>query len=127
MFLLGWYPSFVILAHYWFGDGAYSTNDRRVAIAGALLAIGLLGSPNIFEAYKDVYRGYRYDKEMRDRFAVLRASQGDGARDVTVASISRPPRTLFATDFVTDPRNFRNTCASEYFGVKSITLGTPAK
>lgn len=127
VFLLGWYPSFVVLAHSWFGDSASSATDRRVHVAGALLVIGLLGSPNIFEAYKDVYRGYRYDKEMQARFAMLRSVQGSAAMDVTVESISRPPRTLFATDFVTDPRNIRNACAADYFGVKSITLGAPSK
>jgi len=127
VFVLGWYPSFVVLAHYWFGERAALTNEIRTRIAGALLLVSLLGSPNIFEAYKDVYRGHRYAKEMRERFDMLRLNQGDGAMEVTVGSISRPPRTLFATDFVTDSRNFRNSCASEYFGVKSINLGAPTK
>jgi Family of unknown function (DUF6056) len=115
-----------VLGHFAFGDRLPSASDRRIRVAGALLVIGLLGSPNIFEAYKDVYRGYRYDKELRERFDMLRTYQGDATKEVTVPSISRPPRTLFATDFVTDPRNIRNACASEYFGVKSITLGAPA-
>lgn len=127
VFLLGWYPSFVVLAHYGFGDKLLPANEGRLRAAGALLLVGLLGSPMVFEAYKDVYRGYRYDKEMRARFALLRSVQGNPAMAVTVGSISRPPRTLFATDFTTDARNFRNTCASEYFGVESITLGAPAK
>jgi Family of unknown function (DUF6056) len=127
VFLLGWYPSFVVLAHYGFGDRIVPATEGRMRLAGVLLLVSLLGSPTIFEAYKDVYRGYRYDKEMQARFAMLRSVQGNSALDVTVGGISRPPRTLFATDFVTDPRNFRNSCASEYFGVRSITLGAPAK
>jgi len=126
-FVLGWYPSFVILAHFVFGTRALEAGSRQVELACVLLVIAILGSPTIFEAYKDVYRGYRYDREMQERFALLERHQGDGGKDVIVGSLSRPPKTLFATDFVTDASNFRNSCASEYFGVRSITLGAPAK
>ena len=71
-FLLGWYPSFVVLAHYGFGDRVIAANAGRIRGSSALLLVGLLGSPMIFEAYKDMYRGYRYDKEMQARVALLR-------------------------------------------------------
>jgi hypothetical protein len=127
VFLLGWFPSFVIVAHAIIGPRAASAGPAARNIATFVLVISLLGAPAIFDAYKDVYRGYRYAGEMAERFAALRASQGNGAIDVSVASISRPPRTLFATDVVTDAANFRNTCVAEYFGVRSVSLRAPAR
>lgn len=125
LFLLGWYPSFIILIHFLIGDKIQLDNNRPILPAAALLLISLLGSPNIFEAYKDVYRGYRYAGEMRARIDAIQAAKNRGETKIVVASVSRPPRTLFATDLETDPRNFRNTCMSEYYGVESITLGPP--
>ena len=58
--------------------------------------------------------------------AIQQAKQ-HGETDITVESLSRPPRTLFATDIATDPGNFRNQCLSEYYQVKSIRLGAPAR
>ena len=126
LFLLGGYPSFIILGHYLVGDRLLDLNNRRwMALAATLLLVHLLGTPNVFEAYKDVYRGYRYDQEMRVRRAVLQAARERGETDIVVASLSRPPRTLFATDLATDPNNFRNQCLREYYQVRSIRLGNP--
>lgn len=126
LFLLGWYPSFIILAHFLIGDKTQLDNNhnRLILPAMVLLLISLLGAPNIFEAYKDVYRGYRYAGEMRERINTIQAAKNRGETKIVVASVSRPPRTLFATDLETDPRNFRNTCMSEYFGIESIRLGS---
>ena len=126
LFLLGGYPSFIILGHYLVGDRLQHLNNRRwLALAAMLLLVHLLGTPNVFEAYKDVYRGYRYDQEMRVRRAALQAARERGETDIVVASLSRPPRTLFATDLETDPNNFRNQCLREYYQVRSIRLGNP--
>lgn len=60
-----------------------------------LLITSLLGAPNIFEAYKDVYRGYRYAQEMHERINAIQAAKNRGETDIVVDSISRPPLTLF--------------------------------
>jgi len=126
LFLLGGYPSFIILGHYLVGDRLQDLNNRRwLALAATLLLVHLLGTPNVFEAYKDVYRGNRYDQEMRVRRAALQAARERVETDIVVASLSRPPRTLFATDLATDPNNFRNQCLREYYQVRSIRLGNP--
>jgi len=62
---------------------------------------------------------------MRVRRAVLQAARERGDTDIVIASLSRPPRTLFATDLETDPNNFRNQCMREYYQVRSIRLGNP--
>jgi len=126
-FLLGWYPSFIIFAHFLVDEKIQTADHRLIPLAMVLLIISLLGTPNIFEAYKDVYRGYRYDQEMRQRFSTIQAGKNQGKIDIIVDSLSRPPRTLFATDLATDPNNFRNQCMREYYEVKSIKLGTSTK
>ena len=127
LFLLGWYPSFIILAHFTVGRKLPLDDSRLIQPAIVLLTISLLGSPNIFEAYKDTYRGYRYAQELHDRFSTIQAAKDRGETEIIVDSISKPPMTLFAAYLETDPENFRNQCVSEYFGVKSIKLGSPAK
>lgn len=127
LFLIGWPPSFVIIAHWLMNNNAGCHDRRRVAPALALLIVSLLGAPNIFEAYKDAYRGYRYSQEMQARIADIQKAKQQGEVDIMVASLSRPPRTLFATDIATDPGNFRNQCLSEYYQVKSIRLGASAR
>jgi hypothetical protein len=121
-FLLGWYPSFVILAHWMLDERSF--DEALVArFATIALAVGLLGAPTIFEAYKDVYRGYRYDREMNERWDAIRAAARNGPADVVVPGLSRAPRTLFATTFLTDAQ--KNACTADYFGVRSIRLGSP--
>jgi hypothetical protein len=96
-------------------------------VAPAILLVAILGAPAVVEAAKDVYRGYRFAGEMRARHAALRSAAAHGTQDAVVASLSRPPRTLFATDVTTDPANHRNRCTAQYFGLQSIRLGRPAR
>lgn len=127
LFLIGWPPSFVIIAHWLMGDNTGGYDRRLVAPALALLVVSLLGMPNVFEGYKDAYRGYRYGQEMQARIADIQKAKQQGETEITVASLSRPPRTLFATEIATDPGNFRNQCLSEYYQIKSIRLGASAR
>lgn len=127
LFLLGWYPTFIIIVHFLAGNKIQITDQRLVSLAIVLLITSLLGAPNIFEAYKDIYRGYRYDQEMRQRLSAIQVAKERGEMEIIVDSLSRPPKTLFATDLATDPNNFRNQCMRDYFEVKSIKLGSPAK
>jgi len=126
LFLIGWPPSSVIITHWLMGDNSTFYGRSWVAPALALLIVSLLGAPNVFEAYKDTYRGYRYGQEMQARIADIQKAKQQGETEIMVASLSRPPRTLFATEIATDPDNFRNQCLSEYYQVKSIRLSTPA-
>ena len=127
LFLLGWYPSFIIVSHFLVGEKIQIADRRVVRLAMILLIISLLGAPNIFEAYKDVYRGYRYAQEMHERINAIQAAKNRREKEIIVDSISRSPLTLFAAYLETDPNNMRNQCMSEYFEVKSITLGSSAK
>lgn len=122
--LLGWYPSFIVLAHFLAADRLSLPDRRWVSLATGLLIVSLLGAPTIFEGYKDVYRGYRYDQEMRQRFARLQAAADQGETDLVAESISKSPRTLFATEISTDSQNFRNQCLRDYYQVKSVRLGS---
>ncbi|MFO1371413.1 MAG: DUF6056 family protein [Candidatus Competibacteraceae bacterium] len=124
VFLLGWYPSFVIIVHFLFSDGFHFNMRRLVAPAAALLLISVLGAQNIFEGYKDVYRGPRYSREIQERIETIQAAKNRGEMDVIVASLSRPPMTVFVTDLTTDPNNMRNECAREYHELNSIRLGS---
>jgi hypothetical protein len=125
LFLLGWYPSFLILGHFIAGDGIRNLGGRFVLAAMALLLVSMMGTPNVFEGYKDAYRGYRYASEMRERFAAIEAAKKRGDKEITLASISRPPGTLFAADLTSDPKNHRNVCLGEYYGFNAVRLGTP--
>jgi hypothetical protein len=64
---------------------------------------------------------------MNERFTAIQAAKQRGETEIAVGSISKPPRTLFATELATDPGNFRNRCMSEYYGLDSINLGPPAR
>jgi hypothetical protein len=123
VFLLGWYPSFIIIFHYTVGDHAANFFEPFKRLAVVFLAISILGSPNVVEAFKDTYRGLRYWREMSARMNLIREAKNKGLTDIEVPSLSRPPRTLFTTEITTDPNNFRNTCLAEYRGLKSISLG----
>jgi hypothetical protein len=112
VFLLGWYPTSVILYHALAGCSEVRPSPRLSAIAAMLLVVGLAGAPNVFEAFKDAYRGYRYHREIAARVDLLRQARDEGRLDVEVPSLSRPPRTLFAT-----------TCASAWYGLRSLRLG----
>ena len=125
LFLLGWYPSFLIVGNFLAADKVNNHGKRFMLAAMILLLVSLLGAPNVFEGYKDIYRGYRYTKEMRVRFAEIDAAAMRGDREITLTSISRPPRTLFATDITSDPKNFRNACLGNYYGFDAVKLGTP--
>jgi hypothetical protein len=125
LFLLGWFPSAVILAH-WRGEAALEPRTVRLLVpVAAVLAVSIVGSPNNFEAFKDTYRGYRYYREVAERRAIIQAAKAAGREDVVVPSLSRPPRTLLATEMTTDPENFRNSCVAAYHGLRSIRLGSP--
>lgn len=123
VFLLGWYPCVVVFGHALLGDRRPEPPKPFIWCATALLVLGLIGSPNAFEAYKDIYRGYRYRQEMTARLDFIRSAIASGRMDVEVPSLSRPPRTLFATEITTDARNFRNKCLADYYGLRSIRLG----
>jgi hypothetical protein len=126
-FLLGWFPAFVVLAHRAFGARLERSAPAIKRVAPAVLLIAIVGAPAAVEAAKDVYRGYRFAGELRARHDALRTAVANGTRDAVVASLSRPPRTLFATDVTTDPANHRNRCTAQYFGLQSIRLGTPGR
>ena len=127
LFLLGWYPSFLILGHWVVqSDTAIVQQAHRwLKPALVLLLISLLGAPTVFEAYKDTYRGYRYAQELGQRFAAIQAAKARGETDIVVASISRPPVTLFAAYLETDPNDMKNLCLRDYYQLSSIRLGTP--
>ncbi len=123
LFLLGWFPTALIVGHYLLGNNPAPSGQLAQPLLVAVLAISLAGSPNVFEVYKDSYRGYRYWKEMQARFSTLELARNGADRNAVVASISRPPRSLFATELATDPANFRNACMAAYFGLQSVRLG----
>ncbi|MDQ1337026.1 MAG: hypothetical protein QG552_3976 [Thermodesulfobacteriota bacterium] len=123
LFLLGWYPSFIILFHFLVDAKIEITHQRLLRPATILLIVSLLGTPNIFEACKDVYRGYRYHQEMRERFKSIQTAKDRGETDIIVSSVSKPPRTLFATEISTDASNHRNMCMRQFYEVNSIKLG----
>jgi hypothetical protein len=125
LFLLGWLPSAVVLAH-WVGGEALGQRAERLRIPTLLLlAVSLLGSANNFEAFKDAYRGYRYYVEMAERRRLIEAAKASGQEDLVIPSLSRTPRTLLATELTTDAGNLRNRCLADYHGLRSIRLGSP--
>jgi hypothetical protein len=122
VFLIGWYPSFIILLHYATGDIAVAFVDSAKRLLVALLVVSMAGSPNIFEAFKDSYRGIRYWREMDARMNLIRDAKQNSIADLKVPSLSRPPRTLFTTEISSDTKNFRNSCLAEYYGLRSISF-----
>ncbi len=128
VFLLGWYPSFIIIFHYLAGDGGqvngvakFSDSTRRAVVV--VLVVSMMGSPTVVEAFKDSYRGLRYWQEMGARMDLIRQAKNSARADIEVPSLSRPPRTLFTTEITTDSNNFRNSCLAEYYGLRTIALG----
>jgi hypothetical protein len=122
VFLIGWYPSFIILMHYAAGNIVAVIHDSAKRLLVVMLVICMVGAPNIFEAFKDSYRGVRYWKEMNARQNLIRDAKQNSIADLKVPSLSRPPRTLYTTEISSDPTNFRNTCLAEYHGLRSISF-----
>lgn len=125
-FLVGWYPSFVILSYLAAGKANIARLVRfRKALLLALV-IAMLGAPHVFEAFKDLaYRAIRYRHEMDSRLELIRKAALNGVLDLKVPSLSRVPRTVHVTEVTTDPSNFRNSCLAEYYGLRTIALGVP--
>lgn len=121
VFLLGWYPSSIIIFHFLVGSCPVSVFEPVKRFLVVFLLISMVGSPNIVEAFKDTYRGIRYFREMNARMGLITEAQKQSLTDLEVPTLSRPPRTLFTTDITSDQNNFRNTCLAEYYGLRSIS------
>lgn len=124
LFLVGWFPSAVVLAHWLAGEALAQHAERLRIPAVLLLVVSLLGAPNDFEAFKDGYRGYRYYREMAERRRLIDAAKASGQEDLVLPSLSRTPRTVVATEITTDSGNFRNRCLADYHGLRSVRLGS---
>jgi hypothetical protein len=125
VFLLGCYPTLIMLSHRFFKEVPMSASTSIVCGAQILLVISLVGSASVFEAVKDIYRGHGYSVEMSRRFEMIKSAVDVGQLNPVVPSISKLPRTISVAELSTDPSNFANALLAKYHGLNSIRIGDP--
>lgn len=123
VFLTGWFVSLFIWSR-----GVHPELDGEVSdlvrkLAGLILSVSLLTSPNMLRAVGDFVGEHtvmRYTREMRARYDLLRRSKAEGKREVILTSVPRIPESFFQRDVETDPAHWRNKCVADYFGLAQI-------
>ncbi|EXF96295.1 hypothetical protein HK44_020775 [Pseudomonas fluorescens HK44] len=125
VFLLGCYPTLIILFHWAFKGAPLRASASFVHVVQILLVISLLGSASVYEAVKDLYRGHRYWVEMRGRFEIIKGAVGEGQLNPLVPSVTRLPRTISVAELSTDAGELSNTLMAKYYALKTIRLGPP--
>ena len=123
VYLLGWLGSLAVVAFLMPSDAcSLSSRTREMAriAATCLLVIGVLASPVLHGAVKDVVRrGYRYDREAFSRYEMIRQAKLQGAMDLTVPALDVFPIT-YVCDIGVDPTTKQNKFWAGYFGLRSI-------
>ncbi len=91
------------------------------------LSLSILCQGNTVRAYSDLFsgKGYRYDKEIRERFYKLRRCKHEGKNTCELPILENRPQTLFFSDIHKDYHHWTNAAVSEYFGVDSIMAKSP--
>ena len=125
VFLLGCYPTLIMLFHRFFKEVPLSASASIVRGAQILLVISLVGSASVFEAVKDIYRGHRYSVEMSRRFEMIKSAVNVGQLNLVVPSLSRLPHTISVKELSTDSSDVANEPLAKYYGLKSIRIGDP--
>jgi hypothetical protein len=125
VFLLGCYPTLIMLFHRVFKEVPLSTSVPIERGTQILLIISLVGSASVFEAVKDIYRGHRYQIEMSRRFEMIKNAVDMKQLSLVVPSVTSLPRTISVTELSTDASEVPNVQLSIYYGLNSIRLGDP--
>jgi hypothetical protein len=125
VFLLGCYPTLIILSHRFFKEMPLSASTPIVCGVQILLVISLVGSASVFEAVKDIYRGHRYSVEMSRRFEMIKSAVNTGQLNPVVPGVTRLPRTISVAELSTDSSELANALLAKYYGLNSIRIGDP--
>lgn len=101
----------------------FLNNYRK--ILNIIFVVTILGNPNIFEIFKDVYLGFRYYNENVERVKIINTHKVnlENYEHLFLPSLSRMPKTLSTRDISTNPDNLSNYCMAKFYGIKSLSLG----
>jgi len=125
-FLVGWFPSILMLAEYirpHFAARIFS-KEQTLVFAMAALIVSLFVSPGFRRAVGDLNGPAQlYASELDNRFALLRNSSGAA---LIVPPLQASPATImFDPDVTFEPRHPRNRAIAEFFGLESIARLRP--
>lgn len=122
-FVMEWilllHAALVFLKAHDFEPPRLNTAAISVVIFGLYAA---LASPsNVKTAWRELINGdaRRFSQESTARFEMIRTAKAD---EVTVPALKTKPKTLFFNDFKSDPADWRNKGAAEFFNRKMIRL-----
>ncbi len=105
---------------------------RRAAINSGILFVvtclfvgAILINGKLRRAYQDLTeRGPVFDHYMQDRHARIYEALARDQAFITVPAFTQDyPRSIFFNDIRTDPRDWRNVCYAQQFGLQGIALG----
>jgi uncharacterized protein DUF6056 len=123
VFLLGWFPVVVAV-------GA-SVSDRSVGrlyrpigvMAGLVVVVGMLTQGNFPAAVRDLTRrAPRTNRELTQRYAIIRDAKARGQADVVVPRLTSPQAMIYLMDLSENADDQFNQAAARYFGVRSIAV-----
>lgn len=122
---------FLVLIFYFFFSSGLSNKllkiivflRRKKYLINYLFAASLLGHPNNFNLYKDIYYGYRFFLENKNIISIVINEKNNGNLDIIVPSFSKLPTHLVPSALTTNPADMRNSCIAKYYGVNSIVVG----
>ena len=127
-FLIGWFYIIGVLFHYFKKRKITLLNLTTVrygivcAILLASVALSFVRSSNVKMMYTDLLKGKAaaFDKEMYQRYALIKSSQED---ILYLPPVRSKPMTIFLDDDIkTDPTHWWNKCTAGYFGKEAIYM-----
>ena len=107
--------------------GADSVERREwMALVGiAALAGGIVLYGSLPRAVLDLTRDvWAHDAALENRYGLIQAQSARGIKDIEVPPVPSYPRSFVGRgwDITNDPQNWRNRCAADFFGVRSIRV-----
>lgn len=122
-----WFMNLHLAANYISKKG-YSYNEanqKRKVIVLFLFCIGLFTN-NGYTVTSDLVNGnaMKFNKEMYNRYAVIKAAADLKADEVVVENLSVDPKSLHIYDMGCDPENWINKCYEDYYKVERVRLRT---
>jgi len=107
-----------------------SNNKKGSGIKTVVLSIGAIlfvasiaTNSKVLRAANDlIYRAEPYQEYMHERYSLIEDASAENNLTLTVPEYSgKYPRSIYFNDIRRDPRDWRNVCYAEYFGLQGIS------
>lgn len=101
-------------------------NAKYKVVFTLLLFAGSFLANNGYTVCVDLLSGgaISYDREMNERYTILRSAAAAGAKEVVVSNLNSKPAALHIFDITCEPGNWINKSSADYFGLEGVRLRT---